>query len=293
MGRSGSLIFWAAPAFVLLWATGFVGAKFGLPHAEPFIFLAIRFTIASMLLALWAVAAGEFRAGLGDWRGALTVGALIHAVYLGGVFGAIAIGASAAVSALIVGLQPILTAGFAHVMLGERMTRRQWLGMALGLAGVSLVIFRQLEEAALGWGAAALCVMALFGISYASILQKRRNTGGRLALDSSIQFASAAVCMVVASLIFEEQRVDWTTEFLLALSWMVMALSLGAITLLYLLIRTGEASKTASLFFLVPGVTACMAWAMFGETFGPVELAGLAATAVGVWLVTRGGTKRV
>ena len=129
--------------------------------------------------------------------------------------------------------------------------------------------------------------MGLFGISIATILQKRRQVTDRLAADSAIQFAAAAAVCLIGAAIFEEFRIDWTLKFVLALTWMVVALSLGAITLLLLLIRHGEASKTASLFFLVPGVTAVMAWAMFDETFGPLALIGLVATMAGVWLVTR------
>ncbi|MEO1611648.1 MAG: DMT family transporter, partial [Pseudomonadota bacterium] len=132
-----------------------------------------------------------------------------------------------------------------------------------------------------------LCVAGLIGISYASILQKRRQITERLAGDSAVQFASAAAFCLIVAAVFEDFRIDWTLNFALALTWMVVALSLGAITLLLFLIRSGEASKTASLFFLVPGVTAVMAWAMFGETFGGIELAGLIATMVGVRLVTR------
>lgn len=271
----------------MLWATGFVGAKFGLPYAEPLTFLALRFAIAAALLGLWAAARGEFAGGARDVGGAVVVGALIHAVYLGGVFTAISLGAGAAVSALIVGLQPVLTALFAGSMLGERLSRVQWAGMALGLAGVALVVARKAEGGEIALFPVLLCVAGLFGISYASILQKRRRISRRLAADSAVQFASAAVCCFLGAALFEDFRIDWTLDFALALSWMVVALSLGAITLLLLLIRLGEASETASLFFLVPGVTAVMAWAMFGETFGALELAGLAATMIGVRLVTR------
>ena len=243
------------------------------------------------MLGLWAAARGEFAGGPRDLAGALVVGALIHGVYLGGVFTAISLGAGAAVSALIVGLQPVLTALFAGTMLGERLSRRQWLGMALGLAGVALVVARKAGDGEIAFIPVMLCVAGLIGISFASILQKRRAVADRLAADSAVQFASAALFCFVGAALFEEFRIEWTVNFALALTWMVVALSLGAITLLLLLIRHGEASKTASLFFLVPGVTAVMAWAMFGETFGALELAGLAATMAGVWLVTRGRTE--
>ncbi|MEL7463463.1 MAG: DMT family transporter [Pseudomonadota bacterium] len=287
MADAKSVLIWAPPAFVVIWATGFVGAKFGLPYAEPMTFLALRFAIAAALLGVWAWVRGEYRGGARDLKGALIVGALIHGVYLGGVFTAISLGAGAAVSALIVGLQPVLTALFAGPMLGERLSGRQWLGMTLGLAGVALVVARKAGGGEIEAFPILLCVVGLIGISYASILQKRRQITERLAGDSAIQFASAAIFCFVFAAMFEEFRIDWTLNFGLALTWMVVALSLGAITLLLILIRSGEASKTASLFFLVPGVTAVMAWAMFGETFGAIELAGLIATMIGVRLVTR------
>lgn len=281
------LLLWAPAVFVVIWATGFVGAKFGLPYAEPLTFLALRFAIAAALLGLWAWSAGEFRKGVRDPAGAIIVGALIHAVYLGGVFTAISLGAGAAVSSIIVGLQPVLTAVFAMGILGERLTGRQWAGMGLGMVGVALVVARKAEGGEIDLVTFALCVAGLFGISIATILQKRRQVTDRLAADSAIQFAAAAAVCLIGAAIFEEFRIDWTLKFVLALTWMVVALSLGAITLLLLLIRHGEASKTASLFFLVPGVTAVMAWAMFDETFGPLALIGLVATMAGVWLVTR------
>lgn len=287
MADPKSLLFWAPPLFVLLWATGFVGAKFGLPYAEPLTFLALRFAIAAVLLGIWAYLRGEFASRPRDMKGAVVVGALIHSVYLGGVFTAISLGAGAAVSALIVGLQPVLTALLARPMLGESLSSRQWLGMALGVAGVALVVARKAGDGDITAIPVLLCLGGLCGIAYASILQKRRQITSGLAADSAIQFASAAAVCALGAAIFEEFRIEWTLNFAFALSWMVIALSLGAITLLLILIRHGEASKTASLFFLVPGVTAIMAWLMFEETFGQLELLGLITTMVGVWLVTR------
>ena len=287
MAETKGILLWAPPAFVILWATGFVGAKFGLPYADPMTFLALRFAIAAALLGLWAWARGEFSEPLRDVRGALVTGALIHAAYLGGVFTAISLGAGAAVSALIVGLQPVVTALLAGTMLGDRLSGRQWAGMALGLGGVGLVVLRKAGGGAVTVEAILLCLGGLVAISYATIVQKRRGVRRRLAADSALQFASAAVVCFVVALAFEDMRIEWTANFVLALTWMVVVLSLVAISLLLLLIRYGEASKTASLFFLVPGVTALMAWAMFGETFGGPELAGLVAAMAGVWLVTR------
>lgn len=279
----------AAPVFVLLWSTGFVGAKYGLPHAEPMIFLTLRFALAAAALGLWAWATGEFRRGDGpalDLPAAAAVGALMHAVYLGGVFTAIWLGAGAAVTALIVGLQPVATMMLVRLSGGERPTRMQALGMAIGFGGVALVVARKLSGGALAFWPVALCLLALVAISLASILQARRGVRTRLAADSAVQYAAAAALAGAASLLYEDQLIDWSTEFLGALAWMVLGLSIGAVSLYYLLLRRGAATKTASLFFLVPGVTALMAAAMFGERFGLMELAGLAAAMLGVRLVT-------
>lgn len=277
----------AAPLFVVLWSTGFVGAKFGLPYAEPMTFLALRFSLAAAALGAWAWISGEFAEGVEDASGAVVVGALIHAIYLGGVFTSIWLGTGAALTALIVGLQPIATALIARFMIGETLTARQGVGMALGLLGVAMVVWLKLEAGVATTLGVLFCVIGLISISLASVLQKRRRVATRLAADSAVQFAAAAAVTGLAAYLYEAGRIEWTTEFVLALSWMVIGLSLGAVSLLYVLLRRGGASETASLFFLVPGVTALMAWAMFGETFGPTTLIGLAIASVGVWLVTQ------
>ena len=279
----------AAPLFVLLWSTGFVGAKYGLPHAEPMIFLTLRFALAAAALGLWAWAAGEFRRDEGpahDFGGAVFVGLLMHAVYLGGVFTAISLGAGAGLTALIVGLQPVATMILSRMIGGERPSRTQALGMAIGLAGVALVVARKLTGGVIGPWQVALCLLALLSISLASIVQARRGVRSRLAADAAVQYAAAGGLTLIASLLYEDQFVDWSTEFLGALAWMVIGLSIGAVSLYYILLRRGAATRTASLFFLVPGVTAAMAAAMFGERFGLVELAGLAAAMLGVRLAT-------
>lgn len=276
-----------APLFVVLWSTGFVGAKFGLPYAEPMTFLTLRFALAALALGAWALIAGEFRSPVRDVTGAVVVGVMIHAIYLGGVFTAIWLGVGAALTALIVGLQPVATALISGVMLGERLRRQQWVGMALGLGGVALVVGRKLDAGAISLPGLALCVLGLIAISMASILQKQRGVTKRLAADSAIQFAAATVVTLIAAVMFETWEIDWTVEFVGALVWMVGGLSLGAVSLLYILLQRGAASVTASLFFLVPGVTAAMAYLLFGEQFGLAELIGLLAAMLGVWLVTK------
>lgn len=278
----------AAILFVILWSTGFVGAKLGLPYAEPMTFLAIRFWIVAAALIVWAAATGAL-AGV-DWRGAALTGVYMHGVYLGAVYIAIAGGAGAGISALIVSMQPLVTAFLARAMLGERLTRAQQIGMALGFLGAGLAVARKLGGGDISGPGVALCLMGLFGIAFGSVYQKQRAATGGVG-DNAVQFIAAAAVCTVFAFIFETRQVDWDPVFIATMFWMCAVLSLGAISILYWLIRRGEASETASLFFLVPGVTAVMAWAMFGETYGPLEVAGLLLAMIGVALVSRKGAQ--
>ena len=275
--------------FVVLWSTGFIGARLGLPHAGPLTFLALRFGLAAGLLVLVALATRapwpRRPAEMGHYAAA---GLLVHGVYLGGVYVGISLGVEAGVSALIVGLQPLLTAALAGVLLGERVAPRQWAGLGLGLLGVALVLARKLGQGpgdALG---SLACVAALLGITIGTLYQKRHGAGMDLRTGSVVQFAAAGLATAPLALLFEDTRVAWNGEFVFALLWLVLALSLGAVSLLYALIRRGAASRVASLFFLVPPCTALIAWPLFGETLGPLALAGMALTAAGVALASRG-----
>ncbi len=276
----------AAALFVLLWSTGFIGAKLGVPHAEPLTFLALRFILATALLLILALAT---RAPWPrDPRQVLhlcVAGVLLHTLYLGGVYVAMSLGVEAGLSALIVSTQPVLVAALAGLLLGEKVTPRQWLGLALAICGVTLVVWRKLGG---GFGTlegVALCLVSLCAIAGATLYQKRFCGAMDLRSGSVIQYAAAALTASLGSLVFEEQRVDWSGELIFALAWLVLLLSLGAVSLLYWLIRRGEAAKVASLFFLVPPVTALVAWPVFGETFGLPALAGMVVTVVGVALV--------
>ncbi len=274
--------------FVLLWSTGFIGAKLGLPHAEPATFLLLRFLVVITVLVVAALVVGA--PWPKSWRavGKIAIaGVLIHGIYLGGVFAAIDHGLPAGVAALIVGLQPLLTALAAGPYLGERVTPRQWLGVVTGLVGVGLVVIDKLTLGAGHLTGIAFAVAALFGITIGTLFQKRHGSGMDLRTGSAIQFAAAAVLIAGAALLFETMVVQWTGDFVFALFWLCFVLSLGAITLLHLLIRRGAAAKVASLFYLVPPVTAMIAFFLFGETLGPTAILGMALTVVGVWLVTR------
>ncbi|MEM7056611.1 MAG: EamA family transporter [Pseudomonadota bacterium] len=277
--------------FVLLWPTGFVGAKFGLPYAEPLTFLALRFGIAGALLGLAVYIAGTPRLARPQILGQAAIGVLVHALYLGGVFVAIHWGLEAWVSALILGLQPVVTAFFAYWLLAERLRPLQWTGMTLGMLGVGLIIVRKLEAGLGSPASVGICAFGLIAIAIGSVLQKRQSATAPMVAGNAVQFTAAAVVCALGSLAFETRLIDTTPEFFLALSWMVVVLSFGAISLLYIMIRNGEASQVASLFFLVPPLTALYAWLMFDEAMGPVELAGMAVASIGVLLVNRGTAK--
>jgi drug/metabolite transporter (DMT)-like permease len=252
-------------------------------------FLALRFLLVTGCFALWVWLAGARLPTPRQAADAALVGLLLHVGYLGGVFQAIAWGTEAGLSALIVGLQPVATTLIAARALGERLVPAQWLGMALGIAGVALVVLRKLEAGVGDWRGVGLCVAALLAISAGSVLQKRRGGETPVLSGTAVQFAAAAGATSVLALLLETREIAWTAEFAVALGWLVLVLSLGAVSLLLLLIRRGAASNVASLFFLVPPATALIAWALFGERMGPPELLGMALTAAGVLIVNRPG----
>jgi drug/metabolite transporter (DMT)-like permease len=274
--------------FVFLWSTGFVGAKLGLPYAGPLTFLALRFVLAAALLVLLALATRAPWPHRGAELGHYAVaGLLVHGVYLGGVFVGISLGVEAGVSALIVSVQPLLVAAFAGLVLGERVAPRQWLGLGLGLLGVVLILARKLGHG-LGDALGVLsCLVALLGITVGTLYQKRHCAGMDLRTGNAVQFAAAGLATGVLALLFEDNRIAWSGEFVFALLWLVLVLSLGAISLFYVLIRRGAASRVVSLFFLVPPCTALIAWPLFGETLGPLALLGMALTVGGVALASR------
>ena len=271
--------------FVFLWSTGFIGAKYGLPDAGPLSFLLTRYGAVILLMGALALATrAPWPAGPRQWLHIAVTGLLVHATYLGGVFVAIKHGLPAGVTALVVGLQPLLTATLAGALLGETVSRRQWGGLALGLAGVGLVVSGKFGDAALG-AMLLPAVVALLGITLGTLYQKRHCAGFDLRTGSVIQFAASAAATAPLCLLTEGYAVDWTGDFVFALGWLV--LSIGAVSLLNLLIRGGSAVNVASLFYLTPPTTALIAWAVFGETLTSTAIAGMALAVSGVWLVAR------
>ena len=275
-----------APAvFVLLWSTGFVGAKYGIPYAEPFTFLALRLLIAGGLLAV-AAAFTRTRIDRAHAGRAAVSGLLLHATYLGGVFWAIAHGTPAGVSAVVVSLQPVLVSALALPLLGERLVRRQWVGLVIGITGVVLVVAPDLGGDVPVAGLVS-CLVALAGGTGGTLWQKRHGDGMPLLWGTCVQYGAATVVLAVASLAVEHQHIEWTAKFVGALVWLVVGLSLGAILLLMLLLRRGTASSVSSLLYLVPPATALEAWVLFDERLAALSVVGVAVTAFGVALAVR------
>jgi len=287
---AGALVRIGGPAlFVLLWSTGFVGAKYGLPYAEPFTFLGLRLVLATLLLAGLAVALRSARMPHRRQYGhAAVVGVFLHAGYLGGVFTAISLGIPAGVSAVVVSLQPVLTAVLASRVLDERLVPRQWLGLVLGVGGVALVVgpgIAASDSDSLSIGGLAACLVALASGTTATLYQKRHGDGIPLVWGTAVQYAAASTLLLSLAATTESMRIDWTPEFVGALVWLVLVLSLGAVLLLLLLLRRGTASGVSSLLYLVPPAVAVEAFLLFGERLSPPALVGVAVTAAGVALV--------
>lgn len=275
----------AMPAvFVLIWSTGFIVAKFGLPYSSPLWFLNLRFAgvIVVLLLAIPFVKV--------PWPARTAVkhiafaGILLQAGYLGGVWVAISEGMPAGLAALIVGLQPVLTAFFAPAV-GERVTGRQWWGFALGFLGVLLVVIDKITLISMPASSVVLAVVALLSITIGTLYQKRRCPSFDLRAGTLIQFTASLLLTVPLALLFERWNVRFEPQFIGALAWSILALSIGGMALLFPLIRRGEATRVTSLFYLVPPVTAAMAWVAFGERFSHRAMLGMACAVVGVALV--------
>ncbi len=277
----------AAPAiFVVLWSTGFVGTKYALSGAEPLTYLTLRMILVVALLAIIAFIARPRWPNLAGMGHSVVAGLLVHGVYLAGTSIAIAHSVPAGLSALIPGLQPVLTSTLANRWLGERVTPQQWLGLALGLGGVVMIMHNRTISGDAGWGwLASGC--SLISITLGTLYQKRFCSGIDWRAGNIIQFLAAMALVGIGALLFETREVRWTAEFVLALSWLALVLSIGSIGLLYWLIRRSAATSVASLFYLVPAVTALMAFVLFDERLDAIAIAGMAICAAAVFLVNR------
>ena len=273
--------------FVVLWSTGFIGAKYGLPHAEPLSFLLVRYLLVLSLMTLIALAtrAPWPRDGR-QWFHIGIAGLLVHAVYLGGVFIAISKGLPAGVTSLVVGIQPLLTAVGAGWLLNETVLKRQWAGLVLGFVGVAMVVSGKLGS---GFGLAALwpALAALAGITAGTLYQKRFCPHFDWRTGAIAQFLPTAIATGAVVGAAGDFRVDWVPDFVFALAWLVLVLSVGAISLLNWLIRHGSAVNLASLFYLVPPCTALIAWLLFDERLAGMALVGMALAVWGVYLARK------
>ena len=279
----------AAPAlFVLLWSTGFIGARYGLPYIEPLTFLAVRMVFAVVIMAAIAIIGNAQWPDRSEVGHSLVAGSLVHGLCLGGVFTAISQGVPAGISALILGLQPIVTSTLANRFMGEKVTRPQWGGLALGLVGVLLVLHDRnivLAGSVLGWVASFL---SLIGITLGTLYQKRYCGGIDWRTGNLIQYAGAGVLFTLGAFAFETREIHWTSQLIFAMAWLVLVLSIAAVGLMYWLIRRSPATGFASLFYLVPVVTAFFAFILFDERLDSISMLGMVICAGGVALVNRG-----
>ena len=273
--------------FVVLWSTGFIGAKYGLPHAEPLSFLLVRYLLVLSLMTLIALATrAPWPKDGRQWFHIGVAGLLVHAVYLGGVFIAISKGLPAGVTSLVVGIQPLLTAVGAGWLLNETVLKRQWAGLVLGFVGVAMVVSGKLGS---GFGLAALwpALAALAGITAGTLYQKRFCPHFDWRTGAIAQFLPTAIATGAVVGVAGDFRVDWVPDFVFALAWLVLVLSVGAISLLNWLIRHGSAVNLASLFYLVPPCTALIAWFLFDERLAGMALVGMALAVWGVYLARK------
>jgi drug/metabolite transporter (DMT)-like permease len=277
--------------FVFLWSTGFIAAKYALPYIEPFNLLFIRalLTIAVFLLLCILFEAKSLTPRQSGHQ--MVTGLLVHGTYLGGVFAAIKWGMPAGIISIIVGIQPVLTAFLGYFALGARLRQVQWLGLGLGLGGVITVLLStgQQDSIDLNWPALLAALSALLGISAGTIYQKRFGQGVSLLAGTFWQYVSMALFMAALAWIFETRTVIWDLQLILALAWLVMALSVSAILLLMYMIREGQTAKVASYFYLVPPVVSIEAWILFGESLSLLSVAAIAVTVLGVYLVIKEG----
>lgn len=275
--------------FVLLWSTGFIGVKYGVPYAPPFYFLAIRMAIASLLLfiAISFLCKSQPITRSIIWPSTM-IGLTLHGAYLGGCFFAVSRGMPAGVAALIVSLQPVLVSLFAAKYLNEPLNARAIFGLILGLIGLVVVVLPRISTTGtntISLVAIGASAIGLLGGTAGTILQKKYGGVIPTLAGTSIQYAATAIVLFTLALIFEKPEIQWTAKFVGALTWLVLALSFGAILLLFFLLSHGSAASVSSLYYLVPAATAIEAYFFFDEHISPVSLLGTLITVVGVWLV--------
>jgi drug/metabolite transporter (DMT)-like permease len=281
----------AMPAvFVLIWSTGFVVARLGMPHAPPMGFLSWRFALSMVAFGAWIALARDVRwpRARKQWLHLAVLGSLQHAGYLGGVWAAVKAGMPAGLAALIVCLQPVLTAAWMSWHSAEhRISKRQWIGLWLGLGGLMLVLWHRMQGGALGLGSLLMAIGALLSITIGTLYQKRFVEPVDVRTANLVQLAAALLVTLPLTLL-EHETMQWNAALWSAMAWSVLVLTLGGSSLLYLLIQRGAATEVTSLLYLVPPCTALMAWIGFGETITPSMWLGMVLCATAVFLVRRG-----
>ncbi|MBV8501788.1 MAG: DMT family transporter [Paucibacter sp.] len=277
---------WMPGVFVFLWSTGFIVARFGMPHAPPMKFLALRYAFSILCFSAWVLAAGvRWPQGRTQWLHLSVTGVLMHGVYLGGVWSAVKLGMGAGLAALLVGLQPMITAIWVSSR-GHRVSAAQWSGLALGLLGLLMVVWQKLGRDEVNAANLAWIFAALAGITAGTLYQKRFVAPCDARSANLVQLL-AALAVTSPLALMELEGIQLNAEFIGALTWSVLGLTLGGSSLLYLLIQRGAATQVTSLLYLVPPTTALMAWAIFGESIAPLTMAGIGLTALGVGIVVR------
>ena len=275
--------------FVFLWSTGFVGAKYGLPYAEPFTLLLVRMSLTVVVFVMLILIFNSKRLTSIQALHQMIVGAFIHVGYLGSVFAAIKLGMPAGIAAIIIGLQPIITALLALVWLKEQLISRQWIGLIAGFIGVIIVLVGGQNSGDFDITIAALSfsIISVISISVGTLYQKKFGQGVDLISGSFYQYLMTAFLLAIIAFTFETGEIQWTSQFVLAITWMVFALSVAAVLLLMYLIKLGAAAKVASYFYMVPVFAVVEAWILFGEKLSIISILGMLLTVVGVYLVTK------
>jgi drug/metabolite transporter (DMT)-like permease len=274
----------APPLFIFIWATGYLVAKLAAPHADPLTFLSWRYAGVVLLMAGLALVARARWPSPRDMAHLALAGVLIQAMYLGGVWVAIRQGLPAGTAALIVNLQPVLVAALAP-LIGERVAPRQWAGVALGLAGVVLVIWHKLTLGTSFGPPLLLCLMALLAITAGTLYQKRFVPQFDLRSGQAVQFAASLAVTLPLAWALEPMRITWNAPVLAAMAWSIFVLTAGGISLMFYMLRHGRVTAVSSTMYLVPSVTSVMAWLLFDETLGAQAIAGMGVTLLGVYLV--------
>lgn len=283
-----------APAlFVLLWSTGWISAGYAAPHAEPLTFLVVRYAAAGVVLLVlcWFAGASWPKRGA-DWGHAIVSGVMLHGIYLGGVWWAIDAGLPTALSGLIAALQPLLTAMAAPFVVGERLTRAQWLGIAFGLSGLLIAIVPRLvglhwQELSTAAVPILVNVIGMLGVTFGTIYQKRYLQASDLRSTAMLQYIGALAFTVPLAFLLEDVRIQWNAELVIAMLWSVFGLSIGAVVLLLYVIRRGQVSRAASLIYLVPPAVAIEAYLLFGDRLTTPMIVGTIIVVVGVFLTNR------